>query len=243
MDTTQYHELLKTIQESTAKDWFAYLTGIGSLIASLLAVIIGLMISSKLSLKKRVLEKQLDTLFSLIQILQHQRFHIPISIEGEGYLGYHISILELVKEKSPESDIVKAKKNNLPIYFNWEGYHELNSIRAFKNNPFLPLPILKHLNNLEINNHTVIKKVDNKSLYGVPRVIHTLNIKENHKEREFERDFLSDLNSSSDEIYRDFNTFISVFEGLVEAVEDWLRKYEAAEINLNLRSKYSTLIS
>jgi hypothetical protein len=243
MDTTQYQELIQTIQNSNARDWFDYLTSIGSLAISILAVIIGIRISNKLSLKNKVLEKQLDTVFSLLQILQHQRFHLAISIGGDGYYGHHISILELVKDKSPNSDINKARENKLPIYFRWDGYHELKTIKAFKNNPFLPISIQKHIDNMVINNYAVVKKVDHKSLDKQPKVVHTINVKENRGEQEFERNFLSDLNSSTEEMYSDFPTFLGVFENFVDSIEDWLRKYNATDINLNLQSKHSLPIS
>lgn len=238
MDTAQYQELLRTIQNSTANNWFDYLTGIGSLLISIVAVIIGIRISSKLSLKRSVLERQLDTVFSLIQFLQHTRLHLPISIDGGGYMGYHLSILEVLRDKSKE-EIIEARKKNLPMVFTWSGYSEFDTLKAFRFNPYLPKNILPHIYNFEIWNpdKTPIADVKEKATSLGPMVIHTANVKENHNN--FEKDFLSNLKKTEAPLYKDFNSFVTICEGLVDEVENWLRQYEASDINLFPKSKHS----
>ncbi len=238
MDTTQYHELLRTIQSSTAHDWFAYLTGIGSLIISIVAVIIGIRISNKLSLRRSVLERQLDTVFSLIQFLQHTRLHLPIKVDGSCYIGYHISILELLRDKSKE-DVTEARQKNLPMIFTWAGYGEFDTLKAFRFNPYLPRTILPHLDNFEIWNpdKNPISDVEEKATRDMAIVVHTANIKENHNN--FEKDFMSNLKKTEAPLYKDFNSFVTICEGLVDEVEKWLRQYEASDINLFPKSKHS----
>lgn len=236
MDTTQYHELLRTIQSSTAKDWFDYLIGIGSLLTSIIAVIIGIKISRRLSLKGKVLEKQLETVFSLLHILQHQRFHLDVTLER---WMHHTSILEIVKDKSWR-DIIEAKEKNLPMYFEWSGYSEFRKIRAYKNNPYLPTIIAKQLDNFDIHedDKVSVRDVDKDSL-PPDHVIHSMNIKENHENFERHMRSKSELKSTNAILYRDFCSFYSVCENLVEAIEDWLRQYEAHDINLTLKSNHS----
>jgi hypothetical protein len=236
MDTAHYQELLWTIQSSTAKDWFDYLIGIGSLVTSIVAVIIGIKISNRLSLKGKVLEKQLETVFSLLHVLQHQRFHLDVTLER---WMHHTSILEIVKDKSWK-DIIEAKEKKLPMYFEWSGYNEFRKIRSYKNNPYLPIVISNKLDNFDIyaDDKNTVTDVDKDSL-PIDHVIHSMNIKENHANFERHMHSKSELKSTNAILYRDFCSFYSVCENLVETIEDWLRQYEAHEINLKLKSNHS----
>jgi hypothetical protein len=238
MDNQQFQELLKTIENATARDWFDYLTGIGSLLISIIAVIIGIKISNKLSLKRSVLERQLDTVFSLIQFLQHTRLHLAVSLEGGGYTGYHLSILEVLRDKSRD-EIIEARKKKIPMIFSWSGYDDFNSLKTFKFNPYLPKIILPHLDNFEIWNpdKTPINDVTEKATSLGPMVIHTTNIKDN--KNDFERDFFSNLKKTEAPLYKDFDSFVTICGGLVDEVENWLRQYEASDINLFPKSKHS----
>lgn len=238
MDTTQYHELLRTIQSSASHDWFDYMTGIASLVISVIAVIIGIRISNKLSLRRSVLERQLDTVFSLIQFLQHTRLHLPVRVDDGAFIGYHVSILEILRDKSKE-EIVEAKQKNLPMVFTWAGYNEFDALKAFRFNPYLPKTIFHHIDNFEIWNpdKTPITDVVDKARSLGPVVIHTSNVKENHNN--FEKDFMTNLKRTEAPLYKDFNSFIAVCEGLVDEVEHWLRQYEASDINLFPKSKHS----
>lgn len=237
MDTTQYQELIRTIQSSNANDWFDYLIGIGSLLTSIVAVIIGIKISNRLSLKGKVLEKQLETVFSLLHILQHQRFHLDVTLEG---WMHHTSILEIVKDKSWR-DIIEAKEKKLPMYFEWSGYSEFRKIRSYTNNPYLPTIIAKQLYNFNIHTDDqkiTIHDVDKENL-PTNYVIHSMNIKENHENFEKQMRSKSELKSTNAALYRDFGSFYFVCENLVETIEDWLRRYEAHGINLKLKSNHS----
>ena len=141
---------------------------------SIVAVIIGIKISNRLSLKGKVLEKQLETVFSLLHVLQHQRFHLDVTLER---WMHHTSILEIVKDKSWK-DIIEAKEKKLPMYFEWSGYNEFRKIRSYKNNPYLPIVISNKLDNFDIyaDDKNIVSDVDKDSL-PIDHVIHSMNIK------------------------------------------------------------------
>lgn len=236
MDIGHFNELIKTIRDSTAKNWFDYFISIGSFIISIAAIMIGIRISKKLSLKAKILEKQLETVFSLLNILQHQRFHLDITLEG---WIHHTSILEIVKDKTWK-DITEAAKRKLPIYFEWPGYHEFSEILSYQNNAFLPISISKQLDKFNIHTSEDIKVWDIE-INNLPQnyVIHTANVKENHKNFERHIRSKSELKVTDYILYKDFHSFVTVCNDLVYSIESWLKKFEATNINLNLKSKHS----
>jgi hypothetical protein len=70
--------IARAIDGLKGRDWYDYFIGVSTLVISACTLIVAVYISRKLSLRGRLLEKQLETVFKLIDELQKLTLHIGV---------------------------------------------------------------------------------------------------------------------------------------------------------------------
>jgi hypothetical protein len=227
MDNIQIKELISAIENSNSKDWFDYLTAIVSLIVSIVAITLGIRINQKFSLKNQMLQKQLETVYKLIETLQNQRFTIVIR-ETPDVAGLlcDTSFLEITSLGKERETLFNALSINDPFYYTWDGYDSLEFIK-FSKNPYLPRIIADIINQYRYLAYSdpgkmVVEKEDrNVKVYLIPT----------KKDNSMHIEKPNPWYVEGKYIHTNFATFVEVSKTLNKAIKQWLKKYEVDDLN------------
>ncbi len=227
MDNLQFQKIAQVIQQSNAKDWFDYTIAISSLIVAVVAVIVGIRISNKFSLKNQILQKQLDTVYKLIEVLQDQRLTIGVK-EPEGPKEAWLcetSFLDLLNIGKERQYLYQALSFNTPFYFTWDGYDHLEFMK-YARNPYTPRSIASVICKFRYNGeqdwNNMVGKGDEQY-----RAILFPSRKDNRSRMELEDPWYV----KDKLVHKDFATFVGLCRDLVDEIRKWLKEYEADEIN------------
>jgi len=227
MDNQQLHEILSAIQNANSKDWFDYLTAIVSLIVSIVAITIGIRINQKFSLKNQMLQRQLETVYKLIETLQNQRFTIAVreSPEVTGLLC-DTSFFEIISLGPERETLFKALSIKDPFYYTWSGYDTLEFIK-FSKNPYIPRKIAEIINQYRYLAHSDPGKMifeqeeRNVKVFLLPTP----------KDNSFKHEKPNPWYVEGKKIHTDFATFVDISKILYKSIKEWLKKYEVDDLN------------
>jgi hypothetical protein len=225
MDEIQ--ELIKAVENSNTKDWFDYIVAISSLMVSVVAVTIGIRINQKFSLKNHMLQRQLETVYKLMETLQNQRFTIVVR-EKEDWAGLlcETSFFRVINLTENDKTLYEALRFEEPFYFTTDGNDSLEFIE-FANNPYTPSSISKVINEFKWQGQ---KDWDNKELEREDRKVKTF-LMESHKTNNHKLEKPTPWYIKEKRVHRNFKSFVEVSKELDLAIRKWLKKYEVDDLN------------
>jgi hypothetical protein len=216
------------------KDYWDYLSILGTLICSILSVAILILtyrLASKINkrLDKPILEKQLNTVYNLMEELQNTNLKIQLDINGE---SHNILRLNFFQIKSKQEEYEEYKEYNIII--DKEMYEKLSFINM-KDNPFLPNKIAVIIEKLELNfnkeNIILLKDLGDKYVYlskdealndsSVPLLAVKHYINSDHEVYKYSNNDIHNLNE-----------FVNILIAIDREIKDWI---ENPFVNLNLK--------
>lgn len=214
------------------RDWFDYFIGTSTVVISACTLIVALFIGKKLSLKGRLLEKQLETVFKLVDTLQNTTLHIGVKGLDDmpnTTVGHFIRFFELARESPPK--LANARSIKEKLLFSWKGWDEL-IFTAFADNPYTPSEIAKAIAAFKIEGGLV--KTDDKQLKQVVSILSYADYGPGRKtNRDDDDSVCHDLwHIDGQPVLEDFTSFHSACTRLKKEIDSWLTKYEADGLNL-----------
>ena len=225
--------IARAIDGLKVRDWYDYFIGFSTLGISACTLIVAIYISKKLSLKGRLLEKQSETVFKLIDELQNLTLHIGVKGCNKDMpnttVGHFIRFFDLA-QKRPQKLIV-ALDVKQKLLFTWKGWDEL-TFTLYGNNPYTPPEIAKAIEKFRIEGALV--RQDDSSM---PEVIKIISYADYGPGRQMK----TESESPSDHelwhiegppILSDFKSFHAACVELSVAVKVWLKRHEADGLNL-----------
>jgi len=220
-------DLIQAIQElKPSKDSWDYLTSGIAALTSILTLFVAFKVFNRLSFRRQILQKQLDTVFQLISVLQD----LTIYIGGKGLYddinitsGFRIKFFDFKFDKNNPNYKILFIEEKLLFTYDW---YEQNPLKGWDNNPFLPKSIARKIEMFTITfpypAYTEnVKKVVYINLDPFDKTIQ-------RKERK-----RTDYIYNPDDICcQDFESFHSICNDLINEIEKWLKKYDANDLNL-----------
>lgn len=223
MDTIQINEV-----KNTVPCWWTYFIDSTNLFFSLITLLIAFKIFNRFSFKNKVLDKQFETVSSLIQVLQN--FTISVHTKGiddpnENYFsrGWRIKFFEFKN--------LKKNKGYKELFFDedllfTQEWYEQNPIIGFENNPFMPKAIAEKIETFKIwlptkanlNKYTKVTYIDLDQF--------DKNVVRNRENG------LSLINNPRELCFKNFETFYEMCKQLIDEIENWLQKHDATNLNL-----------
>lgn len=208
----------------TENNW-NYFIDITNVIISLITLLIAFKIFNRFSFKAKVLDKQFETVSNLINILQN--WTISINTKGldteEKYFnrGWRIKFFEF---KS-----LKKNQNHKELFFDekllfTQEWFEQNPLIGLDNNPFMPTKITDKIEKFRIWLPTRANP-DN-----FEKVAY-IDLDEFDKSVKRHSD-LGLIYNPHDYCFKNFETFYEMCKELIEEIENWLKKYDAKDLNL-----------
>ena len=225
--------IAKAIDGLKGRDWYDYFIGISTVLISAATLIVAVYISRKLSLKGRLLEKQLDTVFKLIDELQKLTLHIGVKGCDKSMpkttVGHFIRFFELAKHRPQKLAVALDVEQKL--LFTWKGWEEL-TFTAYGDNPYTPPMIAKAIAKFRIEGGLVRQDET-----AMPKVVKILSYADYGPGRQMKPESESStdhelLHIDGPAILTNFKAFHTACVELSEAINVWLRKYEADGLNL-----------
>ena len=225
--------IARAIDGLKGRDWYDYFVGVSTVVISTATLIVAVYISRKLSLKGRLLEKQLETVFKLIDELQKLTLHIGVrgcdKTMPKTTVGHFIRFFELAKPRPQK--LAGALDVKQKLLFTWKGWDEL-TFTAYGDNPYTPPEIAKAIAKFRIEGGLVRQDET-----AMPEVVKILSYADYGLGRQMkpERDSPTDhelWHIDGPAILADFKSFHRACVELSEAINAWLRKYEADGLNL-----------
>ncbi len=220
------HEIVEAIQSlKPSKDWWDYASSSITVITSILTLFVALRLFDKFSFKTRVLQKQLDTVFQLITVLQNW----TIEISGKGLdetektiHGFRIKFFNFKFGKDDENYKILFFKEKLLFTYDWA---EQNPLLGWDSNPFLPKLIAEKIALFKITFPYPAYDGNFQKVISIDLDSFDKNIQRKDRVR-------TNLICNPDDICcRDFETFHMLCNDLIKEIERWLNKYEANELN------------
>lgn len=215
------------------RDWYDYFIGGSTVAISACTLIVALFISLKLSLKGRLLEKQLKTVFKLIDELQNLTLHIGVKGLGENMpmttIGHFIRFFELAKHKPPK--LGTALEVKTALLFTWKGWDEL-TFTSYADNPYTPPEIAEAISRFRIEGGLV--RADEKALSQVVTILSVAAYSPGRQMKN-EHDNTADhelWRIDGPPILKDFKAFHDACVALSKSINAWLKRYEADGLNL-----------
>lgn len=207
-------------------DWSLFFDGLTA-IASISAVIIAIVIARKISFKKDIKQRQLETVVDLVKILQDLRIHVRIRIPAvpDGSSGVnstmHYPFFELSKDHF--SSLPEAQKRPTEKFFVSQNFLYEHPMFQFVHNPFLPKEIASKLIMLYPRGGGGI------TFINLTDATHIAAYNELFRDGEEFREEISNT-------YRSLGVFFTRCGELTNSILDWLKKNEVED--LNLRTKH-----
>ncbi len=223
MDCSELINVIKELKPS--KDWWDYLVSAITAITGILTLLVALRLFNKFSFKRNVLEKQLETLFRFVNVLQNW----TISIEGKGLeeefpiIGFRIRFFDFKFKKTDPNYRILFIPEKLLFTYDWE---EQNPLKGWENNPFLPKSIAEKVKPFNISFPYPAYKERFEKV-----ILIDLDPFDGTVKRE-ERGRTNYIHNPSDICCKDFESFHKLCNDLIDEIESWLRKYNAGDINL-----------
>ncbi len=199
------------------KDFFDYLSIIGSLTISTLTLIFAIIIYRKISFKKTAIEKQFDTVSQLIQVLQDTSISF---IKKNDDLNFSLPRSIPFFSISSYSEKLKYLEG-LDIYFTKNFYDNLPFIKYSKT-PFIPKNIASVIEKFKL------VTPDRVNLEGLEKYV---KIDFSHSS------IISPIDETlitcpHNEICVDYNSFYNVCLQLDSEIREWLESYGVKDLNL-----------
>ena len=189
-------------------------------------MLIAFKIFNRFSFKTKVLDKQFETVSELIKVLQS--WTISINAKGiedptENYFsrGWRTKFFEFKNLNNSENHKELFFEEKLLFTYEW---FEQNPLNGLDNNPFMPKKIADKIAKFKIWLPTRAN-VDN-----FDKVIY---IDLDSFDKSVKR--YSDLGliyNPNELCFKSFETFYNMCKELNEEIEDWLKKYDAGNLNL-----------
>lgn len=211
------------------KNNWDYLTDTVTMVTSVLTLVVALRLFERFSFKRQVLQKQLETLYQLINVLQNWTISIGAKGLKEGddtsffQYGFRVKFFDM---KFKQNDLNYRElffKEKLLFTYDW---YEQNPLIGWDNNPFLPKSIAEKIENFKISfpypaYETDFSKVTFIDLDSFDKIV----------KRE-ERPRTNYIHNPKDKICTDFETFHTTCNELITEIEKWLKKYKVENLNL-----------
>lgn len=223
-------ELIKAIQDlKPTKDWWDYAASGIVTLTSVLTLIVALKLFKRFSFRRQILQKQLDTVFQLITVLQNWTIYIGAKgLKKEDdttsfQYGFRVKFFDFRFDKTDPNFKDLFFKEKLLFTYDWE---EQNPLKGWDNNPFLPSKIAEKLEWFKITfpypaYETDFKKVVYIDLDQFDKSVHRQ-----------ERKRTNYIYNPDDYCCKNFETFHKICNDLINEIENWLDKYQANDLNM-----------
>lgn len=224
--------IYKVIQD---KDCWDYLTIIGSLVSVIIlscTFLLAWNINKKIN--KPILEKQLNTVYELIEKLQNTKITADIYSENGLLVSkesklFHLNFFQII------SYDLEAKYKEYNIIINRENYEKLSFIN-YKNNPFIPKDIADILEKIQINLNKE-SKIDINNKVDFTEVINKNNVFIGDIKKDYTVKKLADpeIFKYSNKYIHNLNDFINILKEIHDKIRKWIKTPSNPAKSLNLK--------
>lgn len=210
------------------KDWFDYLAGGVTVISSLLTLLIAFRLFDRLSFKREIRQKQLETLFQLVSVLQNWTIYVGAKGLKETddtssfKYGFRIKFFDMRINKLSKEYNELFIREKLLFTYDWE---EQNPLIGWSNNPFLPKKIAdKIIPFTIIFPHPASDSDFSKVIYIDLDPFDKSIVRKERKRTNY-------IHDPDDEVCRSFESFCNCCDKLITEIENWLNEHKANDLN------------
>ncbi len=224
--------IVNAIENIGSRDWVDYTSivlNVGGLAVAIGTLFFALHVYRRFSLRQQLLEKQLQTVFDLVQSLQNTNLHIGlkgVTDDSKTTFGHFLTFFEMKNDGTWLRDALTVDEK---LLFSWEAWDELE-FKKFANNPYTPKPIATALRTFILDGPT--NQYDDKEF---PRLVSLLSYGAytDKKRMGDDRRSAHQLWHVTDcPVVRNFASVHDACNELIDAINKWLKDYQVADLNL-----------